>query len=411
DNGFHPNGTEAFITKVGNLVLTDFLTLYDVLVVPEYCVTLVSVHKVARDNKFIVAFDESKCFVMSQDLMGVIVMGIGKQVGGLFLAELVHLDLWWPYKVAISVMKGKYPYHLVFNMKPSLKHLRVFGCLCFATVLNNHDKFGSKAEKYVLIKSSFEVNKSSQDLDHVNFFDEVVYKGLDTPYDDTNLNAQPQNEGRNFSNPGNPTIDVGIGDEFYIFDVIIGSNGSASENEMAATSENDFAMSEPSAIPLEHNLSISIEPTVSDHVIDTITEYQTLLSKLIYLSYTRPDVAYSVHCLSQFMHKPLKSHLKIALKAISYLKGSPGKCIHKIKCTNTSLEVFVDADWAKCVITRKVIASATSETVWILKILKDLNWDHFIPAKVFCDSQAASKIAANSVFHERTKYLEINLHL
>ncbi|GJT36748.1 putative reverse transcriptase domain-containing protein [Tanacetum coccineum] len=61
----HPNGTEALITKVGNLILTKFLTLYDVLVVPEYFVTLVFVHKVARDNKFIVGFDESKCFLMS----------------------------------------------------------------------------------------------------------------------------------------------------------------------------------------------------------------------------------------------------------------------------------------------------------------------------------------------------------
>ncbi|GJZ16962.1 hypothetical protein Tco_0553085 [Tanacetum coccineum] len=33
----HPNGTEALITKVGNMVLTKDITLYDVLVVPEYC--------------------------------------------------------------------------------------------------------------------------------------------------------------------------------------------------------------------------------------------------------------------------------------------------------------------------------------------------------------------------------------
>ncbi|GJR81518.1 ribonuclease H-like domain-containing protein [Tanacetum coccineum] len=46
----HPNGTEALITNVGNLNLTNFLTLYDVLVVPEYSVTLVSVHKVTRDS-------------------------------------------------------------------------------------------------------------------------------------------------------------------------------------------------------------------------------------------------------------------------------------------------------------------------------------------------------------------------
>nr|GEU38285.1 hypothetical protein [Tanacetum cinerariifolium] len=47
-----PNGTwdEAFITKIGNMPLTNYLTLYDVLVVPDYCVRLMSVHKVARNR-------------------------------------------------------------------------------------------------------------------------------------------------------------------------------------------------------------------------------------------------------------------------------------------------------------------------------------------------------------------------
>ncbi|GJR41251.1 ribonuclease H-like domain-containing protein [Tanacetum coccineum] len=40
----HPNETEAFISKVGNLRLSNGLVLFDVLVVPEYCVTLISVH-------------------------------------------------------------------------------------------------------------------------------------------------------------------------------------------------------------------------------------------------------------------------------------------------------------------------------------------------------------------------------
>nr|GEU64065.1 ribonuclease H-like domain-containing protein [Tanacetum cinerariifolium] len=72
----------------------------------------------------------------------------------------------------------------------------------------------------------------------------------------------------------------------------------------------------PSVIPLEWNLFISNEPTDTDPVIDNITEYQKLISKLIYLTHTILDIAYSVHCLSPFMHKPLKSHLKISLKVL-----------------------------------------------------------------------------------------------
>nr|GEY59924.1 ribonuclease H-like domain-containing protein [Tanacetum cinerariifolium] len=80
----HPNGTEVVITKVGNMILNKNLTLYDVMVVPEYCASLMSVHKVARDSGLIVAFNENKCFVLPQDLKGMSVLGIGNQIDGLY---------------------------------------------------------------------------------------------------------------------------------------------------------------------------------------------------------------------------------------------------------------------------------------------------------------------------------------
>ncbi|GJT20666.1 hypothetical protein Tco_0890603 [Tanacetum coccineum] len=46
----HPNGTETFISKIGNLKLSNCLVLYDVLVIPEYCVTLISVPRLAKEN-------------------------------------------------------------------------------------------------------------------------------------------------------------------------------------------------------------------------------------------------------------------------------------------------------------------------------------------------------------------------
>nr|GEW04846.1 ribonuclease H-like domain-containing protein [Tanacetum cinerariifolium] len=72
----HPNGTEAFISKIGNLKLSNGLILYDVLGIPEYCVTLSSVHKLAKENKFVVAFEENKCYFLNQDLSLRNVLGI-----------------------------------------------------------------------------------------------------------------------------------------------------------------------------------------------------------------------------------------------------------------------------------------------------------------------------------------------
>ncbi|GKC73639.1 hypothetical protein Tco_1119522 [Tanacetum coccineum] len=85
-----PNGTEVFISKIGNLKLSNGLILYDVLVIPEYCVTLIFVHKLAKENKIVVAFDESKCYFLNQDLSLRSVLGTGNQCEGLgHHAELV----------------------------------------------------------------------------------------------------------------------------------------------------------------------------------------------------------------------------------------------------------------------------------------------------------------------------------
>nr|GEW38785.1 ribonuclease H-like domain-containing protein [Tanacetum cinerariifolium] len=191
----HPNGTEAIITKIGNMPLTNYLTLYDVLVVPEYRVSLMSVHKIARDSKLVIAFDEMHCYVMHQDLREGKILGTG---------ELVHLDLWGPYKVTskdglpTSVLNGKSPYDLVYNKPPSLKYLRSFGCLAYAPVLNSHDKFSSRDVKFFEDIFPFKQNDSTridkfvQDVNHLNFFNTNTLDDLpEIPNDEERRNLNP----------------------------------------------------------------------------------------------------------------------------------------------------------------------------------------------------------------------------
>lgn len=51
-----------------------------------------------------------------------------------------------------------------------------------------------------------------------------------------------------------------------------------------------------------------------------------------------------------------------------------------------------------------------SELKWLKGLLAFLGISRHAPMRLFCDSQATLHIAMNSVFHERTKHIEINYH-
>ncbi|XP_071695922.1 uncharacterized mitochondrial protein AtMg00810-like [Rutidosis leptorrhynchoides] len=209
---------------------------------------------------------------------------------------------------------------------------------------------------------------------------------------------------------------------------------------------NDYGLlgCKPVSTSIEQNLYVACEPSNKDKLLVNITEYQKLMGRLIYLSLTRPNIAYAVHVLSQYMHAPLQSHFDLAFKVLRYLKGASGKGIQMMKGKGYSLYAYCDSDWAKCKLDRKSVTgylvffcgslvswkskkqatisrssaeaeyramgSTACEIVWLKNLLLDFNIKVNLPITLFCDNSSAIQIASNPVLHDRTKHFDIDLH-
>ncbi|XP_017979725.1 PREDICTED: uncharacterized mitochondrial protein AtMg00810-like [Theobroma cacao] len=198
----------------------------------------------------------------------------------------------------------------------------------------------------------------------------------------------------------------------------------------------------PSSTPIDYNVKlrkVSKEEEVTDP-----TKYRQLVGKLLYLTFTRPDICYVVQNLAQFMDKPTVEHHMAAQRVLKYLKGAPGQGILMKRDSNLKISAYCDSDWTGCPDTRKSVtgycvfigeslvawkskkqqivarssteaeyrsmAATCCEVIWIKGLLADFGIQHYDAVKLYCDNQSSVYISKNPVLHERTKHIEIDCH-
>ncbi|CAM8924815.1 unnamed protein product [Rhodiola kirilowii] len=110
----------------------------------------------------------------------------------------------------------------------------------------------------------------------------------------------------------------------------------------------------PCSTPMDikQKLALSTSKPLSDP-----TEYRKIVGKLVYLHVTRPDIAFSVHMLSQFLAAPTTDHLQAATRVLRFLKQAPAQGLFYPAGVPLFLEAFCDVDWASCPVTRRSTTS------------------------------------------------------
>ncbi|PRQ51794.1 putative RNA-directed DNA polymerase [Rosa chinensis] len=98
---------------------------------------------------------------------------------------------------------------------------------------------------------------------------------------------------------------------------------------------------QPVDTPIEQNHRLA---EYLDQVPTNKARYQRLVGRLIYLSHTRPDLAYAVSVVSQFMHNPSKTHMDAVFRILLYLKFAPGKGLLFSKHIHLDVSRYTNAD-------------------------------------------------------------------
>ncbi|XP_071699815.1 uncharacterized mitochondrial protein AtMg00810-like [Rutidosis leptorrhynchoides] len=185
------------------------------------------------------------------------------------------------------------------------------------------------------------------------------------------------------------------------------------------------------------NTPMDAKSKLSSHIGNPYSDpslYRSLVGALQYLTFTRPDISYSVQQVCLHMHNPHDTHMAALKRIIRYVQGTIDYGIHMHKTNTTSLISYTDVDWAGCPDTRRStfgycvylgdnliswsskqpptisrssteaeyrgVANVVSESCWLRNLLLELHHPLHKATIVYCDNVSSIYLASNPIQHQ-----------
>ncbi|KAL8149358.1 hypothetical protein AgCh_006394 [Apium graveolens] len=199
----------------------------------------------------------------------------------------------------------------------------------------------------------------------------------------------------------------------------------------------------PLSVPLDPHIKL-YDNDLSGPLLSTPTFYRAIVGKLLYLTSSRPDICFSVQLLSQFLHAPRQAHLVAVERVLRYLKLTSQHGLFFSAKSSLTFQGFSDSDWggdpgdhrsvgeycfllggtaiswrskkqsltskSTCEAEYRALSDASCEVIWLKSLLTELRVRIPKSIALYCDNKAALDLAANPVYHARTKHIELDCH-
>ena len=197
----------------------------------------------------------------------------------------------------------------------------------------------------------------------------------------------------------------------------------------------------PTSTPLPTSPTLSFQ---SDTTLSDPSTFCTIVGSLQYLTLTRPDVAYAVIKLSQYMHHPTSDHWTVVKCILRYLCCTIDHGILFHRQSPLQLHAYSVIDWVsykddftstsaflldlnrnpiswsskkQCTIARssteaeyQYVVSMTTELRWVSNLLNELDLSSTRAPVIYYDNVGTTNLCSNPVFHLHMKHVALYYH-